>query len=77
MDELTFVNNKQEMANFAKVSDNLGRWITFKNTKYILIKCSEPVKSIRLLHDNTKEIPTKPSLWKDANGFNISLEYCG
>ena len=48
MDELTFVNNKQEMANFAKVSDNLGRWITFKNTKYIKTQILnvEPVKSI-------------------------------
>ena len=31
----------------------------------------------KIIYDNTKEIPTKPSLWKDANGFNISLEYCG
>ena len=77
MDEITFINNKQDMALFGKSDDNLGKWISLKNTKYVLIKCSEPVKSVRLLQGKTKEISTKPSLWRDSNGFPISLEYCG
>lgn len=77
MDEITFINNKQEMATYAKCDDNLGKWISLKNVRYILIKCSEPIKSLSLIHGNEKEIPTKPSIWKDMNGFSISLEYCG
>tara|TARA_A100001015_G_C14476715_1_gene513885 strand:- start:167 stop:400 length:234 start_codon:yes stop_codon:yes gene_type:complete len=77
MDEITFINNKQEMATYAKSDDNLGKWIIFRNVRYILIKCSEPVKSISLIQGTTREIPTKPSIWKDMNGFTINLEYCG
>ena len=73
MDEIIFINNKQEMAIFAKSDDNLGKWVSLKNTKYVLIKCSEPIKSLRVLHGKTKEIPTKPSLWRDINGFSIFL----
>ena len=77
MVEITFINNKQDMALFGKSDDNLGKWISLKNTKYVLIKCSEPIKSVRLLQGKTKEIPTRPSLWRDSNGFPINLEYCG
>ena len=77
MDEIIFINNKQEMAIFAKSDDNIGKWVSLKTTKYLLIKCSEPIKSVNLLQGTTKEIPTKPSLWRDFNGFLINLEYCG
>ena len=73
------VNNRQEMAAFAKDPKNIGGTVILNNVRYTLLQPGIPRKGVNdtIYWLQAYDHPPIPSVWKDINGFNIHMNYDG
>ena len=72
----TKVTNLQDIKEFAQSKYNIDRWIEWNGVYYILIKNSEPkIKHPEFYYpDIIYDLSSKPSIWRDVNGFIFDIE---